>query len=196
MVRHFIIGRHQEEAYLHTNLLATILALLFMLYDGLVMAAVNVRSDYSIQCDSYAQERKQLVQESPKTSKVSSGLVVVPTPYSNKEREKGKRCERGDLPIRHNNSAILKRLLDSIVPHGLVLPMSQSRKPLIQVTAQERQQRDRRQQDIADETGNDCSKRSSEDESNSDFEHIVSESKIAKVVPGAAQCFAGRGRGG
>ncbi|KAH0133616.1 hypothetical protein KCU67_g16465, partial [Aureobasidium melanogenum] len=103
-----------------------------------------------------------------------------------KKERQAKRSERGDLPIRHNNGAIFKRLLDSIIPHGLILPMSQSRKPLIQVTAQEWQQRDRRQQDIADETGNNGSKRSSEDESNSNFEHIVSKSKIAKVVPGAA----------
>lgn len=103
---------------------------------------------------------------------------------------------RKDLPIRHDNSPIVERLLDSIVPHSLVLTMLQGRKTLIQIAAQERQQRDGRQQDIADETGNDSTECGSEDESYSHFKHVVSESKIAEVVPSAAQCPAGRGCGG
>lgn len=63
MVRHFNMGRCQEETYLHTDLLAAILALLFMLDNALVMAEVNICLDYSIQRDSYAEELENFVQE-------------------------------------------------------------------------------------------------------------------------------------
>jgi hypothetical protein len=54
----------EGSSYLQTNLLAAILTLLLMLDDGLIITAIDVHSDNSIQCDAYAQELEHLVQES------------------------------------------------------------------------------------------------------------------------------------
>jgi uridylate kinase len=50
--------------YLQTDLLAAILTLFLMLDDGLIITAVDVHSDDSIQCDANAQELEHLIQES------------------------------------------------------------------------------------------------------------------------------------
>jgi hypothetical protein len=59
-----VLLMNEGNPYLQTNLLAAILTLLLMLDDGLIITAIDVHSDNSIQCDAYAQELEHLVQES------------------------------------------------------------------------------------------------------------------------------------
>jgi hypothetical protein len=55
---------NEDNPYLQTNLLAAILTLLLMLDDSLIVTAIDVQSDNSIQRNAYAHELEHLVQKS------------------------------------------------------------------------------------------------------------------------------------
>jgi hypothetical protein len=52
-----------DNPYLQTNLLAAVLTLLLMLDDGLIVTAVDVQPDNSIQRNAYPHELEHLIQE-------------------------------------------------------------------------------------------------------------------------------------
>jgi len=53
-----------------------------------------------------------------------------------------------NVPISHDNSPIIQRLLHGIIPPPHMPPRLQNRKPLIEIPLDERQQRENRQQNL------------------------------------------------
>jgi hypothetical protein len=125
---------------------------------------------------------------------VSINIEIFPVLANNHEKEDRRRTTHS--PISHNHSTILQSQLHSIIPRRAIPTLLQCRKSLIQVATQKGQQRDGRQQNIANKTGHNCTECSGKDKSYRYFEHIVSQRKVAEIVPGAAQSFARPAVGG